>query len=167
MLGRLFPKQLDNAYRGHWLAIWILVPIVLLKLAMGFNVAGLNPWVTTRFIIQNADGIPIDTFGAEAASVVVFLFASWGLCLLTLSLLGVIVLLRYRTMMPLIYLLLSIEQIGRKAISYVSPIIRPAAADGVSVGALINWGLSAGLLIGLILSLQGTGYSPKQHSNSA
>lgn len=167
MLDRIFPRQFDNAYRGHWLAIWILVPIVLLKLAMGFNVAGLNPWVTNRFIIQNADGIPIDTFGAEAASVVVFLFASWGLCLLALALLGVVVLVRYRTMMPLIYLLLSIEQLGRRAISYISPIIRPVATEGASYGALVNWGLTAALVIGLVLSLRGTGYSPKQPSKSA
>jgi len=163
MLSRLFPKAFDNAYRGHWLAIWILVPIVLLKLAMAFNVAGLNPWVTSRFVIQNADGIPIDTFGAEAASVVVFLFASWGLGLLTLSLLGVIVLLRYRAMTPLMCLLLTIEQVGRKLIAYFSPIIRPTETDGVSFGALINWGLSAGLVIALILSLQDSRHPSKQH----
>lgn len=167
MLSRLFPKAFDNAYRGHWLAIWILVPIVLMKFLMGVNVAGLNPWVANRDVLISADGVPVDTFGPEAASIVVFLFASWGLGLLALSSLGILVLIRYRAMIPLMYLLLSIEQLGRKAISYVSPIIRPVATDGVSVGALINWGLSAGLVVGLILSLQGTGYSPKQHSKSA
>ena len=167
MLSRLFPKAFDNAYRGHWLAIWILAPIVLMKLAMGVNVAGLNPWVANRVIIETADGIPIGAYGAEAASVVMFLFASWGLGLLVLSSLGIVVLVRYRAMLPLMYLLLSIEQLGRKAISYVSPIIRPVATDGVSVGALINWGFSAALVIGLVLSLQGNGHSPKPRSNSA
>ena len=34
MLGRIFPKQIDNAYRGYKLAIWLLAAIVLLRLAM-------------------------------------------------------------------------------------------------------------------------------------
>jgi hypothetical protein len=38
VLGRIFPKQLDNNYRGHALAIWLLVPVVLMKLIIGVNV---------------------------------------------------------------------------------------------------------------------------------
>jgi hypothetical protein len=153
MLSRIFPRQFDNDYRGHWLAIWILVPIVLLKLLMGFNVAGLNPWISNRFVAQTADGIPLDTFGAEAASTVMFLFASWGLGLLILSLLGIVVLIRYRAMIPLMFLLLSIEQIGRKGIALFSPIVRAVETEGISFGVLINWGLTAALVIGLVLSL--------------
>jgi hypothetical protein len=153
MLSRLFPKLFDNTYRGHWLAIWLLVPIVLLKLVMGAGAAGLNPWVSNRFIATNADGFPLDTFGVEAASLVMFLFASWGLALLVLNLLGVVVLIRYRAMIPLMFLLLSIEQIGRKGISLLSPIVRAVETEGMSLGVIINWGLSALLLVGLILSL--------------
>jgi len=153
MLSRIFPKQFDNAYRGHWLAIWLIVPTLLFKLTMGVNVAGLNPWISNRFIIQNADGIPIDAFGAEASSVVMFLFASWGLCLLVLSLLGIVVLIRYRAMIPLMYLLLSIEQFGRKGISLASPIVKAVETGEVSLGFFINWGFMAALVIGLALSL--------------
>ena len=154
MLSNLLPKQIDNSYRGHALAIWLLIPIVLMKLLMGVNVAGLNPWISSRFVLLNADGIPVDTFSTDAASVVVFLFASWGLALLVISLLGVVVLIRYRAMIPLMYLLLSIEQIGRKGLAMVHPIVRSGEdAGGVSPGLWINWGLSAALVIGLILSL--------------
>lgn len=153
MMSRLFPKQFDNAYRGSWIAVWIFAPILLMKLVMGMNVAGLNPWVSNRFVIERADGIPIDSFGAEAASVVMFLFASWGLGLLLLCLLGVAVVLRYRSMLPFALLLMTIEQVGRKAIALTQPIIKPEVSDGISASALINYGLSAGLLIGLVLSL--------------
>ena len=128
MLGRIFPKQIDNDYRGYKLAIWLLVPIVLLKFFMGLNVAGLNPWISNRFVAKTADGIPLETFGAEAASTVMFLFASWGLILLVLSLLGIVVLIRYRAMVPLMYLLLSIEQFGRMGISLVSPIVKAVSS---------------------------------------
>lgn len=37
MFNRLFPKQIDNSYQGYALAIWLLVPLVLVKLLMGLN----------------------------------------------------------------------------------------------------------------------------------
>lgn len=154
MLGRLFPRVMDNDYRGYWLAVWLLVPLVLLKLVMGFNVAGLNLWISNRRIAISADGLALDSYGAEAASVVMFMFASWGLMLLVLSLLGLLVLVRYRAMIPLMYLLLGIEQFGRKAIGLVQPIVSSAAkTEGLSPAFLINTGFMAVLLIGFVLSI--------------
>lgn len=153
MIERLFPAQIDNAYAGLGLAIWLLVPIVAMKFLMGMNVAGLNPWVSNRDVISTADGIPIDSYSPEAAATAMFLFACWGFALFLLSLLGVIVLVRYRAMIPLMYLLLAIEQIGRKGISWANPIVRSGGGEGVSAGALVNWGLSAALIVGLALSL--------------
>lgn len=154
MLGRLFPKVIDNDYRGHPLALWLLVPLVLVKLVMGINVAGLNPWTSNRQIAISADGFALDSYGAEAASVVMFMFASWGLMLLVLSLLGFVVLIRYRAMIPLMYVLLGIEQFGRKAIGLAQPIVSAAAkSDALSPAFLINTGFMAALLIGFALSL--------------
>lgn len=158
MLRRIFPEQFSNAYAGHWLAIWILIPIVLMKLLMGANVAGLNPWVSSRLIMQTADGIPVNTFGAQAGAVAVFLFASWGLALFVLSLLGVVALIRYRAMIPLVYILLSIEQLGRKGLSVIHPMTSNGA--GLSPGFWINAGLSAALVIGFILSVASSKTDP-------
>jgi len=153
MLERLFPKQIDNRYQGYPFAIWVLASLVLIKFMMGLNVSGLNPWIDNRFIAQSVDRFPLDTYSAETASVVMFLFASWGLALFALTLLGVVVLIRYRAMIPLVYLLLAIEQFGRKAIATLHPIVRAEQADGLSSAALINWTLMAALAIGFILSL--------------
>ena len=155
----IFPKQFDNTYHGNWLAIWIFVPIVLVKLIMGVNVAGLDPLISNIDILKTADRVPLDTFGAEAASTVIFLYASWALGLLLLSLLAIVALVRYRAMIPLIYLLLTIEQVGRKGLLLINPIVRApivgaGETGGISIGTLINWGLTAGLLIGFLLSLQ-------------
>lgn len=105
MLTRLFPKQIDNDYRGHVLAIWLLVPLALTKLLQGASVAGLNPLRTSRQILEAVDRVPVGAFPAEAASHLVFLFAAWGVCIFVLGLLGILALLRYRAMMPLMYLL--------------------------------------------------------------
>jgi hypothetical protein len=167
MLTRLFPRQIDNTYHGYALAIWLLVPLLLIKLAIGFNVSGFNPWVDNRLIAQSVDRIPLDTYSVETASLVMFLFAAWGLALLTLSLLGVVVLIRYRAMIPLVYLLLSMEQFGRKAIATLHPIIRAEQTTGFSNAALINWALLAALGIGFVLSLASPAERRRESAASA
>ena len=32
MLNRVFPQRFDNNYRGHKLALWLFIPIVLMNL---------------------------------------------------------------------------------------------------------------------------------------
>lgn len=152
MLSRLFPKQIDNDYRGHVVAIWLLVPLVLIKLLQGGSVAGFNPWATSRFILETADGVPIDTYDVGAASHLVFLFAAWGLNIFLFGILSAIALIRYRAMIPLIYLLMLAEQIGRKwqSMTHLGVPLIPA---GLSASALINTAFTAVMVIGLALSL--------------
>ncbi len=153
MLSRLFPRTIDNCYQGHVLALWLFVPVVLLKTVMGFNVAGLNPWVSSRYILESADGVPVDSFSAYGASVVVFMFASWGLGLLILQLLAIVVLIRYRAMLPLMILAATVEQVGRKGIALINPILSSGGDGQVSAGFWINLILSTALLLSLALSL--------------
>ncbi|KAF0184243.1 MAG: hypothetical protein FD163_1817 [Hyphomonadaceae bacterium] len=154
MLNTIFPKQFDNVFRGYKMAIWILGLVVFVKMMMGFNSAGLNPWVSTQFVIKNADGIPLDSFGPEAASVIVFMFKAWGLGLLILSLLGILAIVRYRAMIPLMYLVLLIEQIGRKIMITLAPIITSTTVDNSSSAVPINLIITLILCFGFILSLQ-------------
>lgn len=153
MLNRLFPHQIDNAYQGHVLAIWLFAPVVLLKLAMGFNVSGMNPWISSRYVFEHADGVPVGSFPPEAASIAVFSFAAWGLALFVLALLSLIVLLRYRAMLPLMILAMTIEQVGRKLVSEVHLGPRVAEGGALPAGFWINWGLSGALVLALVLSL--------------
>lgn len=158
MFSRMFPRQFDNNYRGHRLALWLLVPVVLVKFAMGLNVSDLNPWISNVFVLETADRIPLGSYSADAAKTVVFLFASWGLALLILSTIGLVALIRYRAMIPLIYLALTAEQAGRMLLHLAHPVVKAATGEGVSGGALINYGLTAALVIGLVFSLMGKRY---------
>ena len=87
MLARLFPKQFDNDYRGLWLAIWLFVPIVVVR-----AIQGAESIVNTRNVITGADGIPLDSFNAAAAQTVVSMFALLGLQLLVIPLQSVVAL---------------------------------------------------------------------------
>jgi hypothetical protein len=152
MLTRLFPKQIDNTYRGYWLAVWLLVPLVLVKLAMGVNVI-----VNTRDVIEGVDGIPLSAFSAEAQRQLVFSFQAWALELFLLALLGLLALIRYRAMVPLIYLLLLIENAGRKAIQLAAQ----EAAVPAPGASMINGVLIAALLIGFLLSIRSADAKPR------
>lgn len=147
MLKHLFPKQFDNIYRGHWLAIWLLVPIVILYLIMGGN----SMW-HPHYVATSADGIPLDSYTAGGAQAVVSMYAQMGLCLLLLTLQGVLVLIRYRAMIPYVYLLLLAQELGGTLLNHLYPI----AKSGVSTekaGLAVVLAILAMTLAGFILSL--------------
>lgn len=147
MLERLFPEQIDNHPSGHPAALWILVPLALLKFVQGANVAAFS-----RKALETADGVPVGTFPAEAASRLIFVFAAWGLGICILGLLGIIVLVRYRAMIPLMYLLLLIEQLGRKMLSMIY-LDAPFLSTALTAANLINWGFLIAIVTGFLLSL--------------
>ena len=144
MLSKLFPPSMDNRYCGRKAALWLLGLIVLIKGAMGINCIFNGYAVATT-----ADGIPLETFTPDGARVVVSFLALWGWSLLLFCLLGVLALLRYRAMVPLLFLLLLLEQLGRKWILQALPI----DSGGESPAISINLVLLGVMVIGLVLSL--------------
>lgn len=147
MLNRLFPSQLDNNYRGHRLAIWILGLVLAGRLAVG-----INGTFNTRFVAMSADGIPLDSYGAAAADTVVALFALVAFLNLPLGLQGIAVLIRWRAMIPFMYLLLLLQSIAGKIVLYMHPIARSGVST-VQLGSVFLYGLLALTVIGFVLSL--------------
>jgi hypothetical protein len=145
MLDQLLPRRIDNSYRGHPLALWLFVAVVVLKtgIALGTIFNG-------RGAAQSADGIPLDRFGAGGAEAVVALFAMWGLSQLVFSVLGVLALARYRAMIPFLFVLLLLEHLGRRWILMVKPIAR----TGTPPGTYVNLVLLVVMIAGLALSLR-------------
>jgi hypothetical protein len=145
MLNQVFPRYFDNAYRGHRLALWLFGAILLMKTAIA-----LGTIFNGRTAAQTADGIPLDSFGVAGAAAVVSLFAIWGLAQFVISLIGVLALVRYRAMVPLMLALFLFEHVARRVIFLVMPIPR----DGTAPGLYINFALLAVMTVGLALSLQ-------------
>lgn len=146
MLSRLFPSVVDNVYRGHVLAILLLVPILIMKLAMS-SVAIFNP----RFGAETADGIPVSTFGARGEQEFLELFAILGLAQFTLAAMAVIALIRYRAMIPMMFLILAAEQLCRRFLLMKNPI--PWFPDPPQI--TINLVILVGLFVGFVLPLIG------------
>ena len=93
--------------------------------------------------------MPLDAFGEAGAQAVVSLFAIWGLSQLIICLLCLLVLGRYRSLVPLMFSLLLLEHLGRKLILHFLPI----AKTGTPPGSVVNLVLLGLMVCGLALSV--------------
>jgi len=100
-------------------------------------------------VASSADGIPLDTFPPDAARTVVSLFAVLGLSNLVICLLCIVVLARYRALIPFMFALLLLQHLARKLIHQLLPIV----TTGTPPGFVINLVLLALMVVGLALSL--------------
>ena len=151
MLERLFPRRFDNRFPGYRVALWLLGLFLALKLVMSGNSI-----LNTASVAVGADGFPLERYGGEGAAAVLMLFALQAVDQLVLTLLGVAALVRYRAMVPFVYLLLLLDQIGRRILVGSYDIER----SGTSAASYIGTGLLAFLALGMLLSLFGGGGAP-------
>ena len=145
MLERLFPRQVDNRFDGHRSALWLLGFLVALKL-----VVSLNSIFNTALVAQGADGIPLDSFGPAAAREVLMLFALVALGQLILALIALAVLIRWRALVPFLYLVSLAEQLARRLLVESQDVTRSAASP---IAWYVTWGVLGLLALGLALSL--------------
>ena len=145
MLTRLFPRQIDNAYRGHKLAIWILALVALLK-----AVQGVQSIFNTRSVMENADGLSLAHFDPNGAALLLSLFALLGLYLLVVPALSALALIRYRAMIPLIYLMLLLLYGASRLVQLLHPVPR---ADAHPIGFYVNLAILGLTVLGFVLSL--------------
>lgn len=147
MLSRVFPKQIDNDYHGYNLAIWLLLLFLLVRTFASVTQIGLNPLWSNFEVLQGVEGVPLNTFDATAANAAIVLFGWWGATNLMLNVLGFIAVVRYRAMIPLVYLLIAGGHIGQVALADTAPIMRmlgagaPRPIIGIAV-LLIGFGMS-------------------------
>lgn len=145
MLNRLFPAQFDNRFCGHRASLWLLGLLIALTL-----VVSVNSIFNTAYVAVGADGFPLGSYGPAAARSVLMLFALDAVGQLALSLISLVALVRYRSMVPLIYLLVLCQQLARRFIiqSYAVP-----RAPTEAVVPYVVYGVIALLALGLALSL--------------
>jgi hypothetical protein len=144
MLDQILPRRVDNMYRGHKLAIVVLGLIVLMKAAIS-----LGSIFNGYDAASSADGIPLDSYTPAGARTVVSLFALLGLANFSICLIGMLVLVRYRSLVPFMLALLLVQHVGRYLILQALPIAR----TGTPPGSSVNLGLLGAMVVGLTLSL--------------
>jgi len=112
---RVFPKQLDNSFRGNRIAVIVFALITVFTL------------VRSCIHIFAPDGGASSVAGintsVEGGSNVISMFALWGLAQLLMGLVYVVVFFRYKSLIPFMYTLIIIEYSGRVLIGMVKPLI--------------------------------------------
>ena len=144
MFSQLLPRQIDNSYRGFKVALWLFAFVVLVKVVMS-----VNSIFNGASVASSADGIPLDTFTPAGSQAVVSLFGLSAFSRLMICLLGILVLVRYRAMVPLMFAVLLLDHLGRRLVLYFLPIPRTAGSPGSAIN-LVLLGL---MILGLGLSL--------------
>jgi hypothetical protein len=145
MLPEFLPRQAGNAYQGHKVALWIFAAVTVIRLVMSLN-SFLNARTTARY----ADGIPLHTYPPAAAQTTVSLFSLLGWYSFIICLTCILVLIRYRSLVPVMFVLLLLQSIGGRLIPHFLPILRTGTPSGIYV----NWILLAFIVVGLAFSIR-------------
>ena len=134
---------MNNVYTGRKAALWMLGAILLFK-----GLMGLMCILRGYAVAMRTDGIPLHTFSPEATQTVLAFLALWGWSLLLFCLLGALALWRLRGAVPLVFMTLLAEQLGRTLILNFIPMTHAGGA-AVSIKTL----LLAWMFTGLALSV--------------
>ncbi len=131
MWNKVFPQPADNVYRGHKIALWVFYLLTTMTIVRScihmFKDDGGAQSIAT---------IPLDTYTNGGAEAVIFLFAYWGLSQVMFGLLYLIVALKYKSLIPLMYLSLILEYGGRFGLSFYKSIETMGQAPG-GVGNMV------------------------------
>jgi hypothetical protein len=131
VIENLFPKTVTNEYRGAWIAKWVLIAVTAMTLGRSLAHVFLPDGGA-----QSIATIPLDAYSPGASKVVIGMFAQWGLTQLMFGLLYVLVLWRYQSLLPVMWLFVLFEWTGRLLLGFVKPFETAGTAPG-AVGNLI------------------------------
>lgn len=153
-MNSIFPTTADNNYRGNRIAPWVLLAFVVLF------------FVRSLIHVFKADGgansiASIITFSGspDPDQVIYLLFALWGGQQLVTAFIMAIVLWRYRSLVPLMFLVMIIEQLTRIG----AGMLKPLSADFYAhtpPGVTANVPILIIAVVMLVLSLRPSAKSP-------
>jgi len=112
VIERLLPRTVDGNYRGHKIAATVFVVVAMVSL--GRSLAHL---LAPDGGAGSIAGLDLTAGGAN----IIFAFGLWGLAQTLYAIVQLLVAFRYRTLIPLMFLLLIVETAGRIAIGIAKP----------------------------------------------
>ncbi len=125
MFNKILPDTIDDTFKGNKIALWFFYLITAVTVGRScihiFKYDGGAQSIAT---------IPLDTFTEGGAAVVILIFAYWGLSQLMFGIIQVIVAFKYKSLIPLMYLMLVLEWAGRFVISSFKTLETTGQAPG-------------------------------------
>ena len=124
-MSKILPSVVDNTFRGRKAALyffWLITVMTVVRSCVHIFVHDGGA--------QSIATIPLDTYTDAGAAAVVLVFSYWGLSQLIVGVIQVVVALKYRSLIPLMYLMLVVEWGGRFVISLFGTIETTGQAPG-------------------------------------
>lgn len=138
----LFPKRIDNEFRGSRIIVWVFLAVTILTIG--------RSCIHLLAADGGASSIAGIDLSAGSGENIVSLFALWGLSQLIIGFVFLAVYLRYRSLIPFMYLLLVVEYGGRIAIGYFKPLM----VTHVPPGAIVDYIIVPLAIVMLLLSFK-------------
>jgi hypothetical protein len=129
---RLLPASASADFTGRPLALWALYPVTAITL-----------WRSQHHMFAPDGGaesiatIPLSRYSPDASANIIAMFAQWGLSQLLLGLVMLVVAMRYRALVPLMWLLLCLEYAGRQGLGLIKPVHTAGTAPGAAANPLL------------------------------
>lgn len=115
-INNLFPKVVDNRYQGIKVAKWLLHVYVFKSIFSG----SIHMFASDGGA-QSIASVTLDQFSQGGAESVVTMFGLWGMEQVIIGLIGVVILWRYKSLIPLMWAAYALEYIGRGAAALYTP----------------------------------------------
>lgn len=139
----ILPQKIDNSLKGSKLPFFVFA--IYAVISTGRSLIHL---LATDGGAGSIAGMDLSVTGAQG---IIFAFALWGSSQLILAMVQIIVVLRYRALVPLMYCLLIIETLLRQLVGYLKPVSFAHTPPG-AVGNKIILPLA---LLMLLMSVRG------------
>jgi hypothetical protein len=121
----ILPKHINNTHTGHPIALYTFYIITFITI-----VRSLIHILAPDGGAQSIATIPLDTYSVESANTVIFMFGLWGISQLLLGILFLIITIRYKALIPLMYLFIFTEYTLRLILGFFKPITLTGVAPG-------------------------------------
>jgi hypothetical protein len=141
MISRIFPSSADNNYSGHIIAYLFFAFIAIIS--MGRSLIHV-------FLPDGGAGVIAGLDLSLGSENIIFAFGLWGVSQVVYALIQLIVAFRYKSLIPMMYIILIIEILGRMMIG----IIKPPLLFHTPPGGFANWILLPVAVIMLYVSLK-------------
>lgn len=144
-MNKILPDKITNDFKANKILIYVFCLITLITIARSLiHIFAIDGGA------QSIAGFPLETYSPEASKAVVLIFSVWGLSQLIMGIFYLIVLLKYKSLIPLMYLFLFLEYTGRLLLG----IYKSAESTHVVPGSIANYLMIPLSLVLFILCLR-------------
>ena len=122
---KLIPKTIENNIPSNkfvYYFCWLLVAFNLFR--------SLEHIFSEDGGVESIAGIPLSSYSPDAANNIVSIFAQWGFSQLVLACILLLVVLKIRELIPLMLLIIALENLFRAGIGFFKPLIISADPPG-------------------------------------